>query len=88
MYWDQGGHAWGWAGMAVGMTFVWVFVVTVIVVAIGWSQRAGEPRSISASSRPAPPRDARAVLDARLARGEIDVADYEARLSALERAGS
>lgn len=88
MYWDQGGHAWGWVGMTIGMTLFWVLVVVVVVAATRWSVRSGElGPSTSNAGRPHGPVSARAVLDARLARGEIDVADYETRLAALERAG-
>lgn len=88
MYWENG-HGWGWAGMAAGMTFFWVLLIVTIVVTVAWTVRGTGPAPSAGreAARAATVRDARSVLDHRLARGEIDVAEYESRLAALEQAG-
>ena len=63
-------NGWGWGGMAL-MALVVVAIVVLVVWAI--SSRTGETGG------------ARAVLDARLARGEIDAERYRQRLDALQR---
>lgn len=71
------------AGMALAMALFWLLVVagTVVVVAL---LTGGGPQ------RPAPPapgrRDAQELLDERLARGELDVDEYQARVRALRDA--
>jgi putative membrane protein len=89
MHWDGDGQDWSWAGMAAGMTIFWVLVAAVIFAAATWVSRAsthGAAGSSASEARRA--QDAHAILAARLARGEIDVAEYESRSAALERAGA
>jgi putative membrane protein len=74
MWWD---HDFGWAGwlaMWLGMTGFWVLIAVLVLALVRMSRQPG-------SQEP----DARQVLERRLARGEIDVAEYEERLAALER---
>ncbi len=85
MYWDGGGHAMAWTGMAVGMALFWALVVLAVVAALTMGRQGVGQGVAGLEGRRVP--DARAVLAARLARGEIDVAEYESRFAALERAG-
>ena len=64
-------NGWGWAGVTLTAIIMLVILGLVWVVA----SRAGEP-PVRAST-------ARDHLDARLARGEIDVQEYRDRLEAL-----
>lgn len=74
------GHDWGWAGwtmMSVGMLgglLVLAVLVALLLRAAAWG--GGAPRQ-DPSSGP------RALLDERLARGEIDLEEHAARVSAL-----
>jgi len=73
MWWD---HDLGWAGslaMTIAIAGFWVAVALVILVAL----RAG-------SRGPLEP-EAREILERRLARGEIDVEQYQERLEALSQ---
>ncbi|MDQ3157546.1 MAG: SHOCT domain-containing protein [Actinomycetota bacterium] len=77
MWWDDG-MAWGgWIAMTLMMTAFWVFVAVIVVLAIRASQ--ADPGTGSA--------DPRQILDARLARGEIDLEEYRARRDALTDSG-
>lgn len=72
-------HDWGWAGwlpMVIGMTAFWIFVALLVLLAV----RAGRRPD---AEEPGP----RQILEQRLARGEIDVEEYDDRLEALRRAG-
>lgn len=72
MWWNHDAGWFAWPAMAIGMALFWG-VVAVIVVAL--LRGAGS----SGNTRP----DARQLLQERLARGEIDVEEYEQRLDAL-----
>ena len=63
-------NGWGWGGMAL-MALVVVAIVVLVVWAI--SSRTGEAGG------------ARAVLDTRLARGEINAEEYRRLLDTLQR---
>ena len=73
---------WGWGGMLFGGIFMilfWVFVIAAVVwlvLAIG--RRGVEPPASSHATS-----NASAILDERLARGEIDLEEYKARKAAL-----
>ena len=70
--WD---HDFGWGGwlmMLVGMAAVWVTIALVVVAVIRSDRRPG-----TESGSP------REILERRLARGEIDVEEYQRRLDAL-----
>ena len=73
MGWYGNDPGWaGWLMMTLGMVVFWALVVTVVVAVL---RSAG-------GDRPGPvsrPRDPRELLDERLARGEIDAADYQVR---------
>lgn len=71
MWWSHDAGWAGWLMMTVGMGGFWLLVVVVVVMAL----RSGRPG-------PAEP-DPQEVLRQRLARGEIDVAEYEQRREAL-----
>lgn len=61
-------HGWGWTGLM--MAGWWLVVPAVIAAVVLWAR---PKRS-----------DARAVLEGRLASGEIDAAEFRERLSVLE----
>ncbi|MDA8040242.1 MAG: SHOCT domain-containing protein [Actinomycetota bacterium] len=67
-YWGGGVHWWGWLLGFVGMVAFWGLIVWAIWYFVtGLSRRPDENRR---------PGDAKAILDERLARGEIDVEEY------------
>lgn len=78
-----------WAGMGMGMGWGWLFglllvagLVTLIVLVVrlstdGRSSAHGDPGIETRQHR------ARAILDERYARGEIDTTEYEERLRVL-----
>lgn len=75
-------NGWGWA-MMVFWSLVWIgFLVVVGWVAVQWARSSQSPRvqppSVGTQT------SARALLDERLARGEIDVDEYRSRRAALE----
>jgi putative membrane protein len=72
MYWN-GVEWWAWIPMTVVMVAFWAAVIWGVVALVG-ARRSGEPRA----------RTAREILDERLARGEIDIAEYEERWAVLE----
>ena len=71
MWWSHDAGWPGWLMMTVGMGGFWLLVVVVVVLAL-------RPGHLG----PAAP-DPLDVLRQRLARGEIDVAEFEARRDAL-----
>ena len=82
-----GGTGWGtWLVMVLVMVLFWTLVVVGIVALLRWTAtpRPATPRQGAVDgSRPSPGDAARAVLDERLARGEIDEAEYRSRLATL-----
>ncbi len=74
-------NGWGWMMMVV-WTAVWLGLLAVFAWAVAqWARgvdRDGEPARGLENS-------ARALLDARFARGEIDLEEYETRRQALAR---
>ncbi len=80
-----GGTGWG-AGMLFGGIFMilfWVFLVAgVIWLVLSITHRVDQPLDRSSSSN-ASASNASAILDERLARGEIDVEEYKARKAAI-----
>jgi len=83
MLWN-GGAGWvSWLLMSVGMVAFWFLVIMAIRVLLpgvgeDWADRGrGRPQT----------QDALRVLDARLARGELDVQEYRARREALRGHG-
>jgi putative membrane protein len=70
--WDHDVGWGGWIIMAVGMAGVWVLIALLVVGLIRSDGRSG-----SEASSP------REILGRRLARGEIDIEEYQRRLDAL-----
>lgn len=70
-YWGSGAHWWAWLVGTIGMVAFWALVIWAI-----WYVVTSLPRG---THGPPPPssRNAKDILDERLARGEIDVAEYE-----------
>lgn len=78
----------GWTGLA---TWVWpvVLVAGLVLLAVGVvllrrSSRVTPPAAGDEASAARTVSPARAVLDERLARGEIDVAEHERRAAVLD----
>jgi putative membrane protein len=89
-YWN----GWG-VGSVIFMIIVTVLLIALVVLAAMWF-RNGSSRQTGQAAPPAPvpqgygtppnPTErAKAILDERLARGEIDVQEYQARLQALQQ---
>lgn len=73
MGWYDTDPGWaGWLMMTLGMAGFWALVVGVVVAVL----RSARSEGPGPGSRP---RDPRELLDERLARGEIDAADYQVR---------
>jgi putative membrane protein len=75
MHWYGTGWSW-WAAslMWVGMIAFWALVIWVVYAVVTSESRRGDAR---------PADEARRILDARLARGEIDPEEYRRRLDAM-----
>lgn len=69
---------WPWVGMITTMALFWALLVFGVVLMV--RHLAG---SQSATSTPPPPTTAERLLAERLARGEIDNAEYTSRLVVL-----
>ncbi|MDR6864665.1 SHOCT domain-containing protein [Phycicoccus sp. 3266] len=86
MGWYEG-TGWGtWLVMVLVMVAFWTLVVVGIVALLRWTaspRPATPPPGVAGASRPSSPDPARAVLDERLARGDIDEAEYRSRLATL-----
>ncbi|HEX7717920.1 MAG TPA: SHOCT domain-containing protein [Marmoricola sp.] len=91
MMWDNGDGRWdrmhdGGAGWFMVLLMI-VLVVAVVVAAVA-ILRGTVPSTHAAPAAPAPRgADPRAILQERLARGEIDEDDFRARMRALDEAG-
>lgn len=79
MYWDHM-NGWGWS-MMIFWTIVWVALLGLAVWAVAQWGRGGRTAGPGPTSPPQNPRD---ILDERLARGEIDVDEYQRLRDALE----
>jgi putative membrane protein len=92
--WNEGHMDNGWGlAMALGMFGLLLVLVAVVVVAVVWASRtthaASAPPPATTSGQGAEGSGgARAILDERLARGEIEPEEYRARLEALTAGGS
>ena len=85
-----GGTGWGgWLVMVLVMLAFWSVVVVGIVALLRWTatpqpRRGDEPQPRTGDeSRTQSSTRAQALLDERLARGDIDEAEYTSRLAAL-----
>ena len=79
---DGGDHPWRWViGLAMlAIALAAIAVAVVALVRVNRAAAASAPTTVVTGAS----ADARALLDDRLARGEIDPADYEARRALLE----
>ena len=88
MMYDSDGHDWGWGtwlGMGLMMTLLTVVVVAAVVMVARAVTTQQKPTSLAYGSTGDEPQDSDAlrVLDERLARGDIDERDYQARRNLL-----
>lgn len=76
MWWDYDVGWVGWLAMILGMATFWIVLAVVVIALLRgvWTDRGRRP-------------DARELLRERLARGEIEIEEYEQRLEALSRTG-
>jgi putative membrane protein len=75
-----GGVGWGgWLAMALVMLVFWGLVVFAVVAMF----RGCTKSSTAPSADPVDPTDPRRILDERLARGDIQVEEYQSRKDAL-----
>lgn len=81
--WDNDPGRWlvGWAVM---LLFVVLMVAALVWIAVSLSSRQGRAPTTPLSPA-APQQAAEEILAQRLARGEMDIDDYRARLEALRR---
>ena len=78
----NGDGGWWWVPMALMMILTWGAVIWAVLAFI---RRGATPPAPSQQPQPngSPPSDPRGILEERLARGEIDIEDYRARLDVL-----
>ncbi len=82
MFWsDHDMSGWGYTGMAIGMVLFWALVIVGIVALVRYTSGAGQQRASQAP--PLPGENPEHVLATRFARGEIDEAEYQQRLTVL-----
>jgi putative membrane protein len=78
MWWmHDSWNPWAQAVMVIGMVLFWAIVIGGAI----WLTR-------TARGRERPSDDAKEILDRRLAQGDIDVAEYDARCAAIARGTS
>jgi putative membrane protein len=80
MYYDHGMGWWGFAGMGVGVVLFCAVVLAVVVAAVLASSDSSTHSPPNVGS-PSP----QSILDARFARGEIDVTEYRERTVAMQK---
>lgn len=84
--WDEGHMDDGWGiAMMLGMLGFWVLVTAAIGFAIVWAVRSARTPTAGASGGTTTTGSPEQVLADRLARGDIDIEEYQARLAALGR---
>jgi len=89
-YWHDGGGNWWWIPMTLMMIAFWAGLAWVIVALV---RRGPHPTTGATSTpphltSPSVPLDPRQLLAERLARGDIEIDDYRARLDALDQSPS
>jgi putative membrane protein len=82
MYWDHM-NGWGWTMMIVWSLISIGFLGLIAWLAAEWTRTSSQSTSSSAPTA----KTARELLNERLARGEIDLEEYERRSDALDRHG-
>ena len=85
MDWDDGPSWWMVTIMAVFGILLVALVVMAIVYMARHTSTTGPVSAAQVASPSTATSSARAILDERLARGEIDVAEYEERRRALDQ---
>ena len=80
MYWDHM-NGWGWTMMVIWSLVRVGFVGVIAWFAVQWTRNSSHSSPPSQSSR----KTVRALLDERLAHGEIDMGEYERCREALDR---
>ena len=85
-YWHDGGGNWWWIPMTLMMIAFWGGLAWVIVTLIRHNANSPTGGRPPHPHQPPPtaPIDPRQHLAERLARGDIDIDDYRARLEALD----
>lgn len=85
--WNEGMHdGWG-AQHIIGMVLMGLFVVSIIWLIVTWTRKglhASSSQAAAPLAAPSPTKSAEEILAERLAKGDIDPADYKARLDALK----
>ena len=84
--WHDGGGNWWWIPMAIMMIAFWAGLIWLVITVIRHNAHHATGTTITPTAHQAAMHlvDPRQVLAERLARGEIDVDDYRARLDALD----
>lgn len=83
-----------WSGMGMGMVFGWVFllvllagVAALIILTVRLTAGGADRRRAGPADQYGEQTRARAILDERYARGEIDSAEYDERLGRIRGEG-
>ena len=79
MHWVGDWTWWAWIPMAIGMLVFWGLVAWAVVALVRFSGDGGDSRRGAHREGTKP----EGLLQERLARGEIDVGEYEERLAAI-----
>ena len=86
MYWHGGMGPAAWWGMGLGMVLFWLVVLVTVALVVRWAvdgstNGRAAPRGVSGGTSGG--SAARAILDERFARGEIDEETYRRSSAAL-----
>ncbi|MFQ6171446.1 SHOCT domain-containing protein [Oryzobacter sp. R7] len=82
MYWNGGMGPAAWWGMGLGMVVFWLVLLVTVALVVRWAVDA-PTGGRTAPRGPAEGSGARAILDERFARGEIDEETYRRASAAL-----